>query len=316
MASESDAAGCLARGRAAKCASERECGKLAASVMAVSLQRWQALPDKAVLHVVKDFVVAITRSRLLGQQLAWLANRRRVVKALLAAGTVGVVGIACSLAHSTRQWSRLRALNILDPTFGPGIVHDMLSPDELHEGFLDSVHIQRGSSIREHLSRLFKRGDMTEQLCKLFEQATNGGDRLTRDDFTRLSRGIRGHLRVLLSTRERVNLSTVTPEDQRWIATQFDHFFPPERPLDRRIFPGYFKLILMRRIVRTLVARIGLQKLRQGISAPLVLVVEVDLNQGHPPFRINTVTPNSNPGGSGVSLCSIEEAPSPKERRA
>lgn len=291
---------------------KKKCGESAASVIAVGLRNWQAVPDKAVLSFLKDSLPVLIRSWLPRRQLTWLAQSRRRVKAMLAAGTLSIVVLACTAVQYAVRATRLRALNILDPTFGPGIVHDITCPDELHEGFLDSVHIQRGTSIRSHLSRLFNREDLTQQLCQLFDQVTGGGSRLTRDDFTRLSRGIRGHLRVLLSAKERMNLSSVTPEDQRWIATQFDRYWPPERPLDRRVFPGYFKLILMRRIVRTLVARIGLQKLRQGISAPLVLVVEVDLNEGHEPFRINTVTPNASPGRSGGSLASIEEAPSPR----
>lgn len=194
-----------------------------------------------------------------------------------------------------------------DPTFGPIVVHDMDKPDSLHEAFLDSLHLQKDSPIRGHLCQLFRRPDMDEQLCALYDQTSAGAPRISREDFMRLSRGISGHLHQLLKGKSRMPLATCTPEDQKWIFRHFDHFFPPERPLDRRMFPGYFKLILMRRIVRTLVARIGLENLRRGTSAALVLVVGVDLGGGHAPFRLNTVTPNAKTVLCGESLTLIEE---------
>eukprot|EP00427_Karlodinium_veneficum_P033407 CAMPEP_0169185268 /NCGR_PEP_ID=MMETSP1016-20121227/1694_1 /TAXON_ID=342587 /ORGANISM="Karlodinium micrum, Strain CCMP2283" /LENGTH=315 /DNA_ID=CAMNT_0009260937 /DNA_START=29 /DNA_END=974 /DNA_ORIENTATION=- len=198
-------------------------------------------------------------------------------------------------------------IDIEDPTFGPGIVHNMDDPNNLHEAFLDFLHLEKQSPIRGHLLQLFRRPDLDEQLGRLYDEASDGAPKLSREAFTRISRGINGHLHQLLKGKERMPLAACTPEDQRWISTNFDQFFPPERPLDRRLFTGYFKLILMRRIVRTLVARIGLQKLRRGTSAPLVLVVGVDLGGGHPLFRINTVTPNAKKVTCGESLALIDE---------
>lgn len=205
--------------------------------------------------------------------------------------------------------SKMQELNaIQDPTFGPGIVHDMDKPDTLHEAFLDSLHLKKNSPIQVHLCQLFRRTDIDEQLCRLYDQASAGGPRISREAFMRLSRGIYGHLHQLLKGGERVPLATCTPQDQRWIFRHFDHFFPPERPLDRKLFPGYFKLILLRRIVRSIVAHIGMPRLRRGTSAPLVLMVGVDLGDGHAPFRLNTVTPNAKMDLCGESLALIEEA--------
>lgn len=197
--------------------------------------------------------------------------------------------------------------SIEDPTFGPKIVHDMDKPDCLHEAFLDSVHLQKDSPIRGHLCQLFRRADIDEQLSALYDQASAGEPRISREAFMRLSRGIYGHLHQLLKGEERMPLATCTPEDQKWIFRHFDHFFPPERPLNRRMFPGYFKLILMRRIVRTLVAHMGLSNLRRGTSAPLVLTVGVDLGGGDAPFHLNTVTPNAQTVLCGECLTVIEE---------
>lgn len=205
--------------------------------------------------------------------------------------------------------SKMQELNaIRDPTFGPGIVHDMDKPDTLHEAFLDSLHLEKNSPIQVHLCQLFRRPDIDEQLCRLYDQASAGSPRISREAFMRLSRGIYGNLHQLLKGRERMPLAACTPQDQQWIFRHFDHFFPPERPLDRKLFPGYFKLILLRRIVRSIVAHIGLPRLRRGTSAPLVLMVGVDLGDGHAPFRLNTVTPNAKTDLCGESLALIEEA--------
>jgi hypothetical protein len=199
--------------------------------------------------------------------------------------------------------------DIEDPTFGPGILYNMDHPEQLHEDFLDYLHLERHSPIRGHLLQLFRRPEFDEQLGRLYAEASGGAPRLSREGFTRISQGIYGHIHQLLKGKERIPLAPCTPEDQRWIFRYFDQFFPPERPLDKRTFIGYFKLILMRRIVRTLVARIGLQKLRAGTSAPLVLVVGVDLGRGHQLFRINTVTPNAKSVLNGQTLALIEENP-------
>jgi hypothetical protein len=209
--------------------------------------------------------------------------------------------------RARRRLAKKARLAIEDPTFGPGIVHNMDNPSNLHEAFLDYLHLEKQSPIRGHLLQLFRRPDLDEQLGNLYDEASGKAPKLSREAFTRISRGINGHLHQLLKGKERIPLATCTPEDQRWISKHFDEFFPQERPLDRRLFIGYFKLILMRRIVRTLVARIGLQKLRRGTSAPLVLIVGVDLGAGHPPFRINTVTPNAKKVTCGESLALIDE---------
>lgn len=235
----------------------------------------------------------------------WLRHPRR--KQFIFLLTLQATLILWLYQRARRHLAQKARFDIEDPTFGPGIVHNMDDPNNLHEAFLDFLHLEKQSPIRGHLLQLFRRPDLDEQLGRLYDEASDGAPKLSREAFTRISRGINGHLHQLLKGKERMPLAACTPEDQRWISTNFDQFFPPERPLDRRLFTGYFKLILMRRIVRTLVARIGLQKLRRGTSAPLVLVVGVDLGGGHPLFRINTVTPNAKKVTCGESLALIDE---------
>lgn len=199
--------------------------------------------------------------------------------------------------------------HIPDPTFGAkfGVVHNTREPDRLWEAFLDTLCLERTSPLRRHMRQLLGRREIDDQLRELFELAAGGAERISRQDFSRLSRGISGHVHMLLKTQERVPLALPTPEDQQWIFRRFDHYFPPERPLGRDLFPGYFKLILVRRIIRTLIAYLGLRRLRSGASQPLVVDIQVDPGQGHPPFRLHTVLPNATSAPAGERLGLIEE---------
>lgn len=271
-----------------------------------SLSRWLLQTD---LFLVVDTLLqrcwslASHRSKMLRR---WLHHpgRKQCLLLLALQGSV----LLCLYQRARRHMAQKARFDIADPTFGPGVIHNMDDPSNLHEAFLDYLHLEKESPIRGHLLQLFRRPDLDEQLGRLYDEASGGAPKLSRDAFTRISRGINGQLHQLLKSKERVPLAACTAEDQRWISEHYDDFFPEERPLDRRLFTGYFKLILMRRIVRTLVARIGLQKLRQGTSAPFVLIVGVDLGAGHPPFRINTVTPNAKKVTCGESLSLIDEA--------
>lgn len=244
---------------------------------------------------------------------AWQRSLLKKTVAFLAtlAGAAAFRQRRLQMLHDSAVQQELRAIE--DPTFGPGIVHDMDHPDRLHEAFLDAVQLKSNSPIHDHLCQLFRRPGVDEQLSRLYDQASAGASRISREAFMSLSRGIHGHLHQLLNGQERMALAACTPEDQKWIFNHFDSFFPLERPLDRRLFVGYFKLILMRRIVRTLVAHVGLSKLRRGTSAPLVLFVGVDLGGDQPPFRLNTVTPNAKTVLCGESLTLIEEMPGEME---
>jgi hypothetical protein len=236
----------------------------------------------------------------------WPARLRRVAGVL--AALAGVAWVRRQMARKCAAQRIVQEIkDIEDPTFGPSIVHDMHKPDSMYEAFLDSLHLQKDSPMRGHLCQLFRRPNIDEQLRTLFDQVSGGNHRISREGFMWLSRGINGHLHQLLKGRQRMPLAACTPEDQKWIFRHFDHFFPPERPLDRQVFPGFFKLVLMRRIVRTLVAHIGLSSLRRGTSAPLVLIVGVDLGGGLAPFRLNTVTPNGKTVLCGESLALVEE---------
>eukprot|EP00747_Dinoflagellata_sp_TGD_P166545 gnl/TRDRNA2_/TRDRNA2_189486_c0_seq1.p1 gnl/TRDRNA2_/TRDRNA2_189486_c0~~gnl/TRDRNA2_/TRDRNA2_189486_c0_seq1.p1 ORF type:complete len:407 (+),score=61.04 gnl/TRDRNA2_/TRDRNA2_189486_c0_seq1:74-1294(+) len=136
--------------------------------------------------------------------------------------------------------------------------------------------------------------------------------RLCRADVERMSRGTRGHLHVLLRANERVPLAPASAEDHSWLLECFDQVFPPERPLHRGNFPAFAKLVLVRRVVRTLVDSVGLDQILGGMPAPLVVDIAIDLGEGDDEFafRMHTVAPTSAPAAhSGERLALIEEAP-------
>lgn len=281
-------------------------------------RRWE---QSMLIVLGRVWKAASARFLLVMRGRSSLAFPRAV--ATLAAVMVGVIARQWQVQLGRLQSSKVAVAEkmreistIEDPTFGPAIKHDMQRLDSMHEAFLDAMHLQKDSPMRGHLCQLFQRPDLDDQLCRLYDQVAAGAPRITRNSFARLSRGIHGHLHQLLKAKERMPLAACTAEDQQWIFRHFDHFFPAERPLDRRTFPGFFRLVLMRRIVRTLAARIGLSKLRKGTSAPLVLYVGVDLGDGHPPFRISTVTPNAKRLICGESLALIKETPQELENLA
>jgi hypothetical protein len=154
--------------------------------------------------------------------------------------------------------------------------------------------------MREHIHQLFKRPGLDGELKELFDALVqrNPVERLTREHCEIFSQGIKGELHVLLQANSKVPLVDASAEDQRWIAEGFDVVFTDERPLDRERFPSVAKLVLLRRVVRTIIGSVGLdQLLERGMSRPLVVDVRVELAGDRPPFRIHTTTPKSLPSG-------------------
>jgi len=209
-----------------------------------------------------------------------------------------------------REGSRRSLSSIPDPTFGDarGLVYKRDALSGAWEIFLDALSFERTSPIREHLRQLFQRQEMDEQLLELFDILSDGETRLTREQVARLSQGIGGEVHVLLNSQARIPLAAATEDDLRFLAERFDEYFPAERPLMRSDFPGVVKLLLLRRVVRTLMDSVGLERLQEGLSAPFVVTVTVDLGGERPPFRIHTVAPKSMPGvASGERISSIQE---------
>jgi len=198
---------------------------------------------------------------------------------------------------------------INDPTFGPslGIVYDRGSLANSWEVFLDAVGLPSTSPMRQHARQLTQRPELDGQLRKLFAALSGENSRLTAEDVVVFSTGLQGGVRVLLNTSRREPLMRITLEDKHWLLEHFDKSFPAETPLDCEAFLGFARLIIIRRIVRTLIKIFGLERLRNGLSEPLVVDVYVALQNGSVPFRWHTVTPVASPQCGGERLGLIEE---------
>ena len=92
---------------------------------------------------------------------------------------------------------------------------------------------------------------------------------------------------ILLDQKTKINLLPPSLEDTQWIHGHFDSVFPKSKPLDRSAFPHVAKLVLLRRVVRTLIAYVGVEQLKDGMAAPLVVNVEVALPSGEA-FQLRT----------------------------
>jgi len=286
-------------------------------------QAWRSrLVARAVLasvaspETVRKVVVAEVRQRLL--------RLRAAVLLVVAAGTGGLVvvlvgrwlrrwfgGNLVGLPLGPKlPWGR-QASNIDDPLFGTikysrsGLKGD----DNAWEIFMNGLNFPTHSPIREHIRQLFSRPQFDEELRTLFDWlVVDGSERLTCAEAERFSQGIKGHLYVLTQCRKKMPLVNASKEDQNWLREKFDEIFPEERPLNRENFNGFAKLVLLRRVVRTLMESIGLQKLQGGVAQPLVVQVRVELGGDRPPFKLHTVAPVSRPAlPSGENLCRIRE---------
>ncbi|CAE7337252.1 unnamed protein product [Symbiodinium sp. CCMP2592] len=150
--------------------------------------------------------------------------------------------------------------------------------------------------------------DLDAQFQRLFDVLCTGST-MNRHDFEHFSRGIQGHLHILTDKKTKIALLSPTQEDLQWIAANFEKAFPEERPLTRQNFPDVAKLVLLRRVVRTLIEFVGIDHIQGGMAAPLVVDIAVNMGSTKgPPFRIHTVAPSSRPTlESGERLNAISE---------
>jgi len=226
--------------------------------------------------------------------------------------------IALALLCVVKAWKglwrwyheRRRQQSFCDPIFGKGTKQLVYSPQriaQLWEDFLDGLGFSRSSPIRQHVRQLFEREDLEEQLQGLFDALAGGQPALDKGSFLNFSSKIRGQVHVLMHKNTEIALLPPSVEDAQWIQQRFDAVFPPEAPLDRNAFPGVAKLVLLRRVVRTLIECVGIEELKEGMKAPLVVDIAVELQPGEPPFHLRTVAPSSAPGRSGERLDLIAE---------
>lgn len=182
--------------------------------------------------------------------------------------------------------------------------------DQCGEEFLDALGIPSTSPVRQHIRAVVQRPEMQAQLEALYDALHQGreDDFLVKEDIERFSNGIQGHVHILLQARTRVPLVAANAEDLAWLDQHFDTVFTPETPMNRLVFPSFAKLVLLRRVGRTLLGPVGLQQMQRGLTTPLVINLTVDLGRGEPLYHLHTVTPTSAPSSvSGERLGSIVE---------
>ena len=201
----------------------------------------------------------------------------------------------------------------------------------LWEWWLDALHFSPDSPGRAHIRQLLSHPETARKLEALFDALdTQAVGKLDKDALVRFSAGIRGTVRVLLN-RERarvadgagharpardgaasIELEPATARESKFLVDNFDLLFPDEHPLDLAAFLSMAKLVLVRRIVKALVKRHGLQTVRAGMRAPVVVDLSVvdDANKSKAClFRVHTVAPSTAPGVDGHRLGAIVESP-------
>mmetsp|Transcript_50071 Transcript_50071/g.144217 ORF Transcript_50071/g.144217 Transcript_50071/m.144217 type:complete len:298 (+) Transcript_50071:37-930(+) len=248
---------------------------------------------------------------------AAVARRLLVVWLKLPPGRQEFVDIYRTLSRRFVTWFRGP---MYDPVFCVPLQFDNLS----WEALLDGLSLPSETPVRAHIRQLFGRPDFDEELRRLFDallqsrpksrartvSAMASSDILSFRDFERFSQGLRGHLHVLLRTRSKVSIVPAKAQEMAWLSEHFPMIFPPDRPLDRDIFPAFAKLIILRRVLRTLVEDVGLEQLQDGMQKPMVVEVTVDLGPGRKGFKLRTITPHSvksKTSGETLSLISEDE---------
>ena len=194
---------------------------------------------------------------------------------------------------------------------------------QLWEWWLDALRFSPDSPGRAHIRQLLLHPETARKLEALFDALdTETRGTLDKDALVRFSAGIRGTVRVLLD-RERasadgagrsrhglgIELEPATARESTFLIENFDLLFPNEHPLDLDAFLSMAKLVLVRRIVKALVKRHGLQTVRAGMRAPVVVDVSVVDEKNRALFRVHTVAPSTAPGVDGHRLGAISESP-------
>lgn len=263
------------------------------------LLRWAALPRRRAA-----LLLGLAGTSCLAAALVALVYPRGNLRLLFAK-------VWAAVTRGARP--RLASIQWADPTFGTAfnVSYSRSRMEQSWEDFMDGMSLPPHSAIRDHIRNLFARPKLTAQLGELFDMLGGGAKRLERREVERFSRGIKGNVHVLLKKKSRVQLAEATAEDAQWLAEHFGEVFPAERPLDRPTFPPFAKLVLLRRVVRTLMESVGLEQLQEGrgVSQPLVVQIVVDLGGSTRPFRLSTVAPSSMKSEtSGASLGCLTES--------
>jgi len=220
-------------------------------------------------------------------------------------------------SRTAKHWRRRRQNKVhLDPAFGRSLAigYSRSRQDKFWEDFLDGLHIPFDSPVREHVREFFNRTETDVHLREVFDKVSDGKKFLSLEDFVLVSQSMSGRLHVFMKVKECVPLMEASSEDQEFLTQNFDTIFPPEDPLDCESFVPFIKLVVARRVTRTLMKALGVDSLRIGLQAPLAMRISFDLGNGEPSVVLQTVTPISSANSMGLRLGRIEDGGEDEER--
>ena len=186
---------------------------------------------------------------------------------------------------------------------------DSASP--LWERWLTSLAFDASSPAVLHLRHLGTSPGLERALRHAFEALDEQkAGCLDLDGLLRFSHGLRGQLHALGDRGHSMPLLDVDWRDAAFLKCSFSTLFPPHSPLSADDFIELAKLLLLRRVVRTLAATRGMASLRRGLASPLVATLELELTGEKRLRLLHTIAPASRPaavGGAGERLGTLAE---------
>lgn len=242
--------------------------------------------------------------------LGLMARRRSLLRALLRAllRLLRSLRSRCAALLASRAPKAEWADPELPLLFGRGTFAELCaaSGGPLYELWLNGLHLPVESPSRAHLRTLAHSPALQHSLDEVFHRldAASTG-RLGAAELHTFSAGLHGSLRTLLGT-DCMPLLAASQGEKEFISASFAALFPPEQPLDLATFRALASLFVVRRVLRTLLAAHGLQSLRAGLKAPLVVDIGFSSEGGGgEELRIvHTVAPATE---TGVALGAIAE---------
>lgn len=143
---------------------------------------------------------------------------------------------------------------------------------ELWERWLDGLGLPAGSPSRQHLRHTARSDALRASLAAAFEALAHGKPYLGVAELSSFSARLRGTVRPLLASGSKAKAAAARPlllpepAEASFLVDAFPKLFPDDTSrLDLRAFTELAKLLIVRRVVRTLLAERGLQSLRSTV---------------------------------------------------
>jgi len=266
-------------------------------------------------HLISSLVEMWRAVSLLRRRRGTPAERRWLGGVVLAAllGTIGGVWLLRWLNVRRRRaltGESAESAAISDPTLPVSLEGATTWADaskragkDIWEWYLDSLRFDPNTPTRQHLRSVIARAEVREQLDVLFEHLCDEAGMVSEAAFTEgVSASLRGTVHVLLRREQRTQLLPPAEQELEWLRRRWEQLWP--KGMDREGFRECAKLVMVRRLVRTLIQKVGYEKLRSGLETPLVFDIQIASD-----LHIHTVAPARRGGGLGPLP---ETPPTPK----